>query len=80
MRSRSPCSNETMRVSSGTAWPSGKKRSIDGFGAPRASSAVNVPSRARAIMRWSRSVPLISTRASGIDSRQTAASVYASAP
>ena len=50
------------------------------FGDVRASSAVKIPSRARATMRLSRSVPLISTGTPGIVSRQTAAIVYASAP
>ena len=46
----------------------------------RASSAVKRPARARATMRWSRSVPWISTRVSGIESVAIAASVKASAP
>ena len=50
------------------------------FGDVRASSALKLPSRARATMRLSRSVPMISTRALGSASRQTAAIGYASAP
>jgi len=48
--------------------------------AVRASSALNSPVRARATMRRSRSVPTMLTVALGTASRQTAASVNASAP
>ena len=62
------------------ARPPGKKRASAAAGAQRASSAPNTLARARATMRRSRSLLRISTRVPGIASRQTAASVYASAP
>ena len=79
MRSRSPVSNVTIRAQLLGRLSAGEQALDRARGAPRASRA-EAAGAARATMRWSRSVPVISTRARGIASRQTAASVYASAP